>query len=77
MALGSRTEQSPCVNPPANSIRKQDELAGQGPVQRFNVGSNKAPTKAPTLPEALPLPIILPSTKDFFTRFMKVFMKII
>ena len=75
MALGSRTRRSSCVNPSADPTREQDELAGQGPVQGFNTGSNEALTKAPTLLKAPTPPLVLSSTEDFFTKFMKVFMK--
>ena len=75
MAPGSRAQRSPCVNPPANPTREQDELAGQGPVRGFNAGSDEAPTEAPTPPEAPTLPLVPSSTKDLFTKFMKVFMK--
>ena len=75
MAPGSRARRSPRVNPPADPTGEQDELAGQGPVRGFNAGSNEAPTEAPTPPEALTPPLVLSSTKDLFTKFMKVFMK--
>ena len=75
MAPGSRARRSPRVNPPADPTGEQDELAGQGPVRRFNAGSNEAPTKAPTPPEAPIPPLVPPSTKDLFIKFMKVFMK--
>ena len=75
MAPGSRAERSPCVNPPANLTGEQDELVGQSPVRRFNIGSNKARTKAPTLLEGLIPSLVSPSTKDLFTKFMKVFME--
>ena len=75
MAPGSCAQQIPCVNPSADPIGEQDELADQGPVPRFNAGSNEAPTKAPTPPEA-PIPPLVPSsTEDLFTKFMKVFME--
>ena len=76
MAPGSRAWRSLCGNPPVNPTGKQDELAGQGPVRRFNARSNEAPTKAPTPPKAPIPPLVLLSTEDFFTKFMKVFMKI-
>ena len=75
MALGSRPQRSPCINPLADPIEEQDKLAGQGPVRGFNTRSNEAPTKAPTSPEASTPPLVLSSTKDLFTKFMKVFMK--
>ena len=75
MAPGSRARRSPRVNSPADPTGEQDELAGQGPVRRFNAGSNEAPTKAPTPPEALTPLLVPPSTKDLFTKFMKVFME--
>ena len=75
MAPGSCARRSPCVNPPADPTGEQDELAGQGPVRGFNAGSNEAPTKAPTPLEAPTPPLVPSSTKDFFTKFMKVFME--
>ena len=75
MAPGSRTQRNPYVNLSANPTGEQDELAGQSPVQGFNAGSDEALTKAPTPPEA-PTPLLVPSsTKDLFTKFMKVFME--
>ena len=75
MAPGSRTRRSPRVNPPADPIGEQNELAGQGPVRGFNVGSNEAPTKALTPPKALTPSLVPSSTEDLFTKFMKVFME--
>ena len=75
MAPRSRAQQSPRINPPADFTREQDELAGQGPVQKFNAGSNEAPTKPLTLPEALTPPLVPSSTEDLCTKFMKVFME--
>ena len=75
MALGSRAWRSPCVNPPANFTGEQDELAGQGPIRRFNTESDEAPTKAPTPPEVPTPPFIPPSIEDLFTQFMKIFME--
>ena len=70
MAPRSCAQWSPCINPPTNSTGEQDELASQDPIQEFNTGNNKAPTKAPTPP------LIPPSTKNLFTKFMKMFMEI-
>ena len=69
MALRSRTTQrSLHVNLFAD-FTKQDKLAG-AQSGRSDVGSDKAPT----LPKA-PTPLLIPPpAKDFFTKFMKVFM---
>ena len=75
MAPGSCAQRSPRVNPPANPTGEQDELAGQGPIRGFNAGSDEAFTEAPTPLEALTPPLVPPSTKDLFTKFMKVFME--
>ena len=76
MALGSRiTRQSPCVNTLIDLIGELDELAGQGHVRGSNAGSNDASTKASTLPEASTLPFVPSTSKDLFTKFMKVFME--
>ena len=75
MALGSCTWQSPYINLPADPTEKQDELASQNPVWRFNAESNKALTEAFTPPETLTLPLVLPSTEDLFTKFIKVFIE--
>ena len=75
MASGSGVWWSSCVDPPANPIGEQNEFAGQDLVQRFNAGSNEASTKAPIPPEALTPPLVLLSTKDLFTKFIKVFME--
>ena len=73
MAPESRiTQQSPRVNTPVDPARKLDELAGaQGPSRGSNAGSNEAPT----LPEASTLTLVTPTSKDLFTKFMKVFME--
>ena len=75
MAPRSRAWRSPCVNPPANLTGEQDELAGQGPVWGFNAESDEASTEAPTPPEAPTLPLVPSSTKDLFTKFMKLFIE--
>ena len=77
MALGSNTQWNLCVNHPANPIKKQDELAGQGPIKRFNVGSDETLTKASTPPETLTPPLVFLFTKDLFIKFIKIFMKMI
>ena len=69
MAPGSRARRSPRVNPPADPTGEQNELAGQGPIQGFNAGSDKASTEALTPPEAPTPPLVPPSTKDLFTKF--------
>ena len=75
MAPRSCAWQSPCVNPSADPTEEQDELAGQGPIRGFNAGSNEALTKAPTPSEAHILLLVPSSTKDLFTKFMKMFME--
>ena len=76
MALGSCVCRNPCVNPPPDPAGEQDELGGaQNPATKSNIGSNEASTKALTPPEALIPPLVPPPTKDFFTKFMKVFME--
>ena len=77
MAPRSRaTRQSPCVNTPVNLAGELDELTGaQGPVRRSNAGSNKAPTEASIPPEASTPPLVPPTSKDLFTKFMKVFIE--
>ena len=75
MAPRSCARRSPCVNPPADPTREQDELAGQDLVRGFNAGSNEASTEASTPPKALTPPPVPSSTKDLFTKFMKVFME--
>ena len=75
MAPRSCAQQNLCVNPSANPTREQNNLASQGPVQRFNAESDEAPTKAPTPPEAPIPPLIPPFTEDLFTKFMKVFIE--
>ena len=75
MAPGSRARRSSRVNPPADLTREQDELAGQGPVRGFNAGSDEASIEAPTPLEAPTPPLVPSSTKDLFTKFIKVFME--
>ena len=76
MAPGSHTTcQSPRVNISVNSARDLDQLAGQGSAKRSNAGSYQAPTEAPTPLKASTPPFVPPTSKDLFTKFMKVFMK--
>ena len=77
MALESRTIcWSPCINIPVDDVGKIDELASaEGPAKRSNAGSDEAPTKATTPTEA-PTPLLIPPTsKDLFTKFIKVFLE--
>ena len=76
MAPGSRACRNSCVNTLVNPARELDELAGaQGPARGSNAGSNEAFPKAPTPLEAFTPPFVPPTSKDLFTKFMKVFMK--
>ena len=70
MPLGSCTTQwSPYDNPSANIPRDQDELAST--PRRSDASSNEAPTTPKALTSSLvPLP-----AKNFFTKFMKVFIE--
>ena len=72
MAPGSYACQTFCVNPPIHPTEKQNEFAdAQGLARRSNVGSNEALT-----PSEAPIPpFVSPPTKDFFTKFMKMFME--
>ena len=72
MALGFRAiRRSFCVNTPVDSAWELDELAGAyGLAKRFNAKSDEA--SAPL--EAFTLPLV-PLMENFFTKFMKVFMK--
>ena len=70
MAQGSRTTQrSPRVNPLAKISGEPDELA-HAPGK-----SDTDSDEAPTLPEASSSPFVPPTSKDLFTKFMKVFME--
>ena len=73
MAPQSRTTcQSPCVNTPVNPAGKLDELASaQDPARGSNVKSDEAPTPL----EAPTPPLIPPTSKDLFTKFMKMFIE--
>ena len=72
MAPGSRTTcRSPRVNTLVDFAREVDELAGQGPARGSNVGTDEAPTPL----EASTPPLVPPTSENFFTKFMKVFMK--
>ena len=76
MAPGSHACRSPCVNTPVDPAGELDELAGaQGPARRSNAGSDEAPTEAPTPPEESTLPLVPSTSKNLFTKFMKVFME--
>ena len=63
------TQQSSYINSLADIPRKQDKLAGT--PKRSDANSNEALT----LPEAPTLLLVPPPANDFFTKFMKVFMK--
>ena len=73
MALRSRTtRRSPCVNTPVNPARELDEFASaQGPARGFNASSDEASI----LLEASTPPLVLLTSKNLFTKFMKVFME--
>ena len=63
---------NPCNNPLINPTEEQNKLAGpQGLAKKSDADSNKALIS----PEA-PIPPFIPLTKDFFTKFMKVFVKL-
>ena len=71
MAPESRAQRSLHNNPLVNPTKKQDKLASpQGQAERSDTGSNKAfiPPKAPTL-------FLILLTENFFTKFMKAFVK--
>ena len=72
MAPGSRTTcRSPRVHTPVDPVRELDELAGQDPARRSNVGNNEALI----LPEDSTPSLVPPTSKDLFTKFMKVFIE--
>ena len=72
MALRScAPRRSPCITTLVDPARELDELAG---AQGLGKGSNAGSNEALTPPEAITPPLVLP-TKDLFTKFMKVFMK--
>ena len=75
MAPRSCAWRSPCVNLLANPTREQNKFVGQSSVQKSNVRNNKAPIKAFTPLKALTLPFVPSSTKDLFTKFIKIFIK--
>ena len=67
---------SPRVNTPVDLVEELDELAGaQGPAKRSNTGSDKAFIEASTPLEAFTPPLVSTTSKDLFTKFIKVFMK--
>ena len=71
MAPGSHARRSPRVNTPVDPARELNELGGQGPARGSNVGSNEALTP-PKISTALLVP---PTSKNLFTKFMKMFME--
>ena len=72
MAPGFCACRSPCVNTPVDPAEELDKLAGaQSSAKRSNAGSDEAPT----FPEASTPPLALFTSKDLFTKFMKVFME--
>ena len=73
MALGSRARRSPCVNTLVDPAKELNKLAGaQSPTRRLNAGSDEAPIP----PEASSPPFVPFTSKNLFTKFMKVFMEI-
>ena len=77
MALGSHAQWSFYHNLLTNPTREQNKLASpQGLAKRSDIDSNKALTlpKIPTPPEAPISPLVL-SIKDFFMKFMKIFVE--
>ena len=71
MAPGFCACRSSFVNTSVDPARELDELAGAlGSARGSNAGSDEAPTP----PEAFTPSLVL-LTKDFFTKFMKVFME--
>ena len=76
MAPGFCACRSSCVNTLVDPAKELDELAGaQGPAKRSNAGSDKASTKATISPEVSTPPLVPSTSKDLFTKFMKVFME--
>ena len=76
MAPGSCACQNSCVNTLVNLARELDELAStQGLAKKSNAGSNKALTEALISPDASTLSFVPPTSKDLFTKFMKVFIE--
>ena len=67
--------QSPCVNPLTDPAGEQNELTGTQGQKKSNIGSNETSIEASTLPKALTLPLVPPSTKNFFIKFMKMFIE--
>ena len=56
----------------ADPFREQDKLASQDPAKKSNIKSDKASS---LLEAPFPTLILLP-IKDFFTKFMKVFIEL-
>ena len=76
IALASRACRSPCVNTPFNAAEELDEFAyAQSQARRSNARSNKALIEAPIPPDASIPPFVPPTSKNFFTKFMKMFME--
>lgn len=76
MAPRSCTQQNFYVNSLAN-LTEQDKRTGLDLTKRSNVGNNEALTTLETfIPLKAPIPpLVLPLTNDFFTQFMKIFLK--
>ena len=55
---------------------EQDELTSQSLTRKANIGSNEAFTKDFTLLKAPILSLVFFSTKNLFTKSMKIFIKI-
>ena len=69
MAPGFCACWSSCVNTPVDPSEELDELASaQGPARGSNAGSNETPTPL----EASTPPFVPPTSKDLFTKFMKI-----
>ena len=70
------TRRRPCVNTLVDPAGELNKLAGaQSQAKRSNAGSNEASTKAFTLPETPTLFLVPLTSKDFFSKFMKMFIK--
>ena len=70
------THRSPYINTLVDSTGELDKLANaQDLVRKSNAGRDEAFTEASTFLEACTTPLVPPTSKDLFTKFMKVFME--
>ena len=65
-----------CINLSANLIEQDKFVGAQSLARRSNIRSDKASAKALISLQTFIPPLVLPSIKDFFTKYLKVFIEL-